>query len=319
MKIIYVTCCENGLYGLNYLVSKGYNISEVITITQEVAEKNKVSGYVDVTEFCTKLNMNLTKIDNYNIKPEDIKTDKPDLIIVNGWNRLIKSEVISMFTNGGLGIHAGHPPIGLGRAPLPWNIIKGFRDIEVYVFRLTERADDGDIVAKQAVEITPYDDIQTLYEKVMYQGACLFEQAILKFKSNTNNFLKQNINYAIYYEKRSADDGLINFSDSVESIHNFIRAQSRPYPGAYAYIGEKRWNIWKAIPFDNHAFRGVNRIPGEIILALPSGIIVQTGSSPLWIISADCNGSKVIPSDLSFMEKFVGKVFNERVGRLYSN
>ena len=306
LKIVYVTCAENGLYGLKYLLSKGFNIIQVITISPTVAQKNLVSGFVDIRETCNFFNVKVTVLEDYNLCPHHINDNDLDLIIVNGWNRIIKDEVIQKFKYGGIGIHAGHPPIGLGRAPLPWNIIKGFRDIEVYIFRLTKDPDSGDIIVQQTIEITSQDNVRLLYEKVMFTGALLFEKAIEQIPEN--NIINQSKSYALYYPKRTMEDGLIHFSESVENIYNFIRAQTHPYPGAFAWLEGTKWIIWHAISYDRFAFRNIPRIPGKIIAALPSGIVVQTGSSPLWILEASCNEELVVPSGQ--IEQCIGKVFN---------
>ena len=101
-----------------------------------------------------------------------------DLIIVNGWSRLIKNDIINSSSFGMIGLHAGHPPIGHGRAPIPWNIILNFKDIEVYTFKAKNKADDGDIIFKQTVEITPHENARILYEKIMYAGSKLIEKSI---------------------------------------------------------------------------------------------------------------------------------------------
>lgn len=304
-RIVYVTCAENGLYGLKYLIAKNYKIVQVITISQQVAEYDQVSGFINVKKTCDNLGIEITILNNYQITPEDVTVDA-DLLIVNGWNRIIQDSVLHKIKYGGIGIHAGHPPIGLGRAPLPWNIIKGFKDIEVYVFRLTDDPDHGDIIEQHTVEITPQDNVRLLYEKVMLTGAILFEKVLNQFPAF--NMTKQSTLYAEYYVKRTAQDGLVNFTDSVENIFNFIRAQTTPYPGAFAWLDGAEWKIWNAVPYDRFAFRDIPRIPGRIIAALPSGIVVQTGSSPLWIIKASCGEESMIPS--TNIEQYVGKIFN---------
>jgi methionyl-tRNA formyltransferase len=57
-------------------------------------------------------------------------------------------------------------------------------------------------------------------------------------KSNTRSPQKEN--KISYCSIRKPEDGLINWSWKNTDIHNFIRAQSDPYPGAFTYInGEK--------------------------------------------------------------------------------
>lgn len=311
-KIVYVTCCDNGLFGLRYLHRKGFGIEQVISISPDLGEKYGVSGYVDPSHWCQSVGIPVTMLDDYTVRSRDVKDSAKEILIVNGWNRLITLDVIHEFKIGALGVHAGHPPIGLGRAPLPWNIIKGFSDIEVYVFNLTENADDGNVLAIRTVQITPHDDVKTLYEKVMFRSAELFEQAVYDLINGKKSF-EQAKKYEVAYPKRSPADGLIDFRRPLEDLVNFIRAQTHPYPGAFCFLKGKKWSIWRAQLFDAFAFRDEPRIPGQIVLALPTGIVVQTGSAPLWITHATQDGDLAVPGLLEDMERYVGEVFELRV------
>lgn len=308
-KILYVSCAENGLYGLRHLVSHGFHISAVVTIQPEIGQRFSVSGYCDFQPYCSKEGLQVISLSNYKLTPEDLSQVNFDLIVVNGWNRLIESDVIGLAPMGGLGVHAGHPPIGLGRAPLVWNILLGRTDIEVYVFRLTPNADDGKILAIRTVEITPYDNVKHLYEKVMLATAHLFPDAIYALCKG-NEGAEQDIENAVYYEKRTPDDGLIDFRKSEIEIYNFVRSQVPPYPGAFAWLSGAKWTILDARPFDRYAFRDIVRRPGTILCSLPSGIIVQTGGAPIWITDArvgDAPGTSVLEG---LRDELIGMRFN---------
>lgn len=311
MKILYVTAGANGLYGLRYLLQAGIAVAAVLTISDDVQKSARVSGFADVTDYCLSQKIPVITLGTYTVTPQCLKEQDYDLLVVNGWNRLISQDVLALFPRGGLGIHAGHPPIGLGRAPLPWNIIKGFRDIEVYVFRLTPRADDGDVCVVRTIEITAQDNAQTLYEKIMFWGARLFAETIQAMSAGTLSPNKQKAEFAEHYPKRTPDDGIIDFSRSVDEVFNFIRAQSAPYPGAFSFLEGRRCHVWKAIPFDGFAFRERIREPGLVVAALPSGLVVQTGSACIWLQSVALeNGEQIVPGPLEHLEALVGKRFS---------
>lgn len=311
-KLLYVSCGENGLYGLKHLVRCGVRPECVVSLPPTLGLKYGVSGYADFSEFSGAANLHLRQLSNYDLTPDDVSDIEFDLVIVNGWNRLIHPDVFSRAKLGGLGVHAGHPPIGLGRAPLVWNILKGYSDIEVYVFRLTSNADDGDIMARQVVEITQQDNVALLYEKVMHVGACLFVDAI-RLLSQGETGAAQDRYYIEYYPKRAPEHGLIDWSRDDLSIFNFIRAQSTPYPGAFSFLAGERWTILKAQPFDRFAFRATIREPGRIVAVLPSGPVVITGGAPVWILQAVI-GDQSRPTDLwADMTDLCGKRFtNDR-------
>lgn len=313
-KILYITCCENGFYCLKQLRKKGYQFSAVITISPSTAKKFNVSGYVEVTQWCEENNIKVIVLDDYDLTLNNINQTQYDVLMVNGWNRLIRKELIQTAKYGAIGIHAGHPPIGHGRSPLVWNIIKGMTDIEAYCFSLTPKADDGDILSIRTIEITAYDNARTLYEKVMYSSSFLFEEALFK-KVRSIPGTKQCLEFSIFYPKRSPEDGKIEFKSSAQEIINFVRAQSDPYPGTFCYLEGKKIIVNEVILFDCYAFRDVQRIPGKIIAALPSGIVVQTGSSAVWIknfyvVDENNNMHKSSDMDLENLEEFVGKILN---------
>lgn len=307
-RVLYITCAENGLYGLRRLMQHGLSIAAVVTISPDVAQKHNVSGYADVRPYCKSQNVPVICLATYTMTAADIRAVSFDLVIVNGWNRLLPDEIIASAPLGALGIHAGHPPIGHGRAPLVWNIILGWPDIEVYVFRLTPKADDGDILALQPVEITPQDDVRALYEKVMMIGADLFLRAIVALQRGERGRI-QYLAAAKPYGKRTPEDGLIDFSRSESEVYNFIRAQAPPYPGAFAHLDGAMWTILQAQPFDKFSFRDRSREPGLILAALPSGLVVQTGGSPIWLRAASIDGNPAPFSDTEKFERLVGRKF----------
>lgn len=291
LKIVFVTCAENGFYCLRRLHARGFPIAAVVTIPPALAEKYAIAGYVDVRAWCASNGIRTIVLETYDVGPHDLLGGAVDLIVVNGWNRLLKADVLTLPRLGAIGLHAGHPPIGQGRAPLVWNILYGHPDIEVYAFGLTDGADDGPILDLRTVEITKFDDARTLYEKVMWAGTAAIESAI-EARVVDRVGIPQNNAEAKHYAKRTPADGEIDFSAGVEAIYDFIRAQSAPYPGAFTYLNGIKWRIDRAIPFDRFAFRKMTRLPGAIVEMLPSGPVVMTGTSALWITEAEIGGRR---------------------------
>jgi len=307
--LLYITCAESGLYGLRHLLRRGREIAAVVTIPPAVAAAHEVSGYADIGPLAEELGIGCISLKSYAISREDIAATPFDILVVNGWNRIIPAEIIALARLGAIGLHAGHPPIGLGRAPLVWNILMGRTDIEVYAFRMASSVDDGDILARRPVEITPQDDVSLLYEKVFFAGARLIDEAVEKVVKGERG-QPQDMASAVRYGKRTAADGLIDFSQSEAQIHNFVRAQSSPYPGAFSTLEGVRWVIDRAFPFDRFAFRDLPREPGKIVAALPKGIVVLTGGSPIWVLAARASDGRLIPAPLGQTEALVGQRFD---------
>jgi methionyl-tRNA formyltransferase len=68
--------------------------------------------------------------------------------------------------------------------------------------------------------------------------------------------------------RRRPADGRINWQPPAKAVYDFIRALTRPYPGAFSRLEGKRWRIWSAaLPVLEGERRGlrVEANAGEVI------------------------------------------------------
>ena len=66
------------------------------------------------------------------------------------------------------------------------------------------------------------------------------------FNNFKPKFIKQDKSKIKIYPQRSPEDGLIDWNWDSLRIKNFIRAQSKPYPGAFTIINNKKVVIYDA-------------------------------------------------------------------------
>lgn len=255
-KICMVGCFQSGLDIAGYLHGKGIKLSHVVTLTPAQARKRNISGYADFTEFCRTQKIKLYHVDRYDMKSkkdEDFfAREKFDALIIGGWTRLIPAPILKQLKAGGLGVHGSPDPLpaGRGRSPMNWALIEGRKRFIMHLFKMTPGVDDGDIVATRQFDINAFDTIRTLYFKYTIVVKRLLEEYLPKFISGDYKAAPQKGDPKSY-PKRSPEDGLIDWeSQDVEELHNFIRAQTKPYPGAFTfYEGKKVW-LWDAKIFD---------------------------------------------------------------------
>ena len=124
--------------------------------------------------------------------------------------------------------------------------------IIIWKVEIVFEADAGDIIAQKAFPILLNDDCDTVYKKSARAGAELISEFLPKISAGcaprTHNPSKS---YPAY-PKRTPDDGEIDFQRSAIDVYNFIRALTKPYPGAFTYLPDgAKIVIWKAeIVFD---------------------------------------------------------------------
>ena len=252
MKIVYIGSVEIGYTILESVYDSGFSVNTVFTL--EFEKKDQTSGFVDFGPLALKNNSKLIRVSNLNT-PEYIKMISeinPDLIIVCGWQRLVCKEILEIPRLGTIGFHSSLLPKYRGRAPVNWAIIAGEKESGITMFYLTEEADAGDIIAQRAFPILLNDDCDTVYKKSARAGAELISEFLPKISAGcaprTHNPSKS---YPAY-PKRTPDDGEIDFQRSAFEVYNFIRALTKPYPGAFTYLPDgAKIVIWKAeIVFD---------------------------------------------------------------------
>jgi methionyl-tRNA formyltransferase len=188
--------------------------------------------------YCIKKNMNEISLKRF------ISRYRPDFCLVVGWYQIIPKEMLDKMSFAGL--HASLLPKYRGGAPLVWAIINGEKKTGISFFLFDNKIDNGPIIGQKKVMIKNEDTINTLYKKVEKIGIELLKECLPKVAEGKAKYVPQDEKKATIYPQRRPEDGLINWGWSTKKIKNFIRAQTKPYPGAFTILNDKKITIWDA-------------------------------------------------------------------------
>ena len=255
-KIVLAGCLEAGWELFQSLLKNGIVFDHIVTVHPSDMEKHVISGYKDFSDIAEEYNIPIYHVKSYSLKDRaDIdffKEHKFDLLIQGGWQRLFPEAVLDTLSIGAVGVHGSSDflPKGRGRSPMNWSIIEDKKRFILHLFLIKPGVDDGDVFDYEIFDINEFDTIKTLY----YKNTILTKRMILR---NIPKLLSGDIKTTpqegipSYYPKRTPDDGLIDWEEmDVRFIYNFIRAQTRPYPGAFGLIDGKKYKIWGSKVFD---------------------------------------------------------------------
>ena len=171
---------------------------------------------------------------------------KPDLLCALGWYYMVPRQVRDMAPLGCVGIHASLLPKYRGGAPLVWAMIRGEKETGVSLFFLEEGVDTGDLLGQMRIPIARDDTIATVYERATEAAVELLRTVLPRVADGTAARTAQDESHATHVPQRSPEDGLIDWSQDAETIRDFIRAQTKPYPGAFTIIEGRKIRIWDA-------------------------------------------------------------------------
>lgn len=217
-----------------------------------------------------------------------IKEDRPDMCIVVGWYWMIKEDLLKEVPEGFLGIHASLLPAYRGGSPLVWAIINGDKESGVSLFYLNEEMDSGDIVAQKKFIIEDNDTIAEVMNKAESLMVEILEENYHLLLEGKAPRIPQNHKDATYCSIRTPEDGRINWNRSNVEIHNAIRAQTYPYPGAFCYTeGAKKLYIWKSRLFPQKYYG----TPGLVVQVSKDYVVVTCGEGAICIYEVQLESS----------------------------
>ena len=288
-KIVFVGNHEYGYNILDHLLSNGIKISHIVSLNEEQVETSNLSGHHSFLAISKKYSIPIYFPKTFSLK-DKLDTDffidnKFDLMIVAGWQRLIPSEVLNTLNIFGLGLHGSSDflPKGRGRSPVNWSIIEGKKQFILHLFILKPDADDGDILDFFKFDINDWDNCRTLYYKISVVANKLLLKNIPKiFEKNFEQITQKGD--PTYYPKRTPKDGLINWNCTSKEIYNFVRAITKPYPGAFTYNKKNKIFIWTAQPFDSKIIYPDAKY-GEVVEKFTSGDFLVQCSSDLLLVT----------------------------------
>lgn len=294
-KVTFIGSKHLGIKALEKMYSLAPDkLHSIITIDDSNDVRCKLDKFI---EFSKRTDTNVYIL----TKPSELESvlveDLPDICIVVGWYWIIAKKFLKFVPNGFIGIHASLLPKYRGSAPLVWSIVNGDKESGVSLFYFDEKMDAGDIVAQKQFNIENDDTIAEVMEKAI---SIIFEllnenyPLILEGKSPKN---PQNHDDATYCSQRKPEDGRIDWNSSNIKIHNSIRAQTHPYPGAYCYTkNNEKLYIWKSKLFTKQYYG----IPGFVAQVCGNSVIVACGKGAVCLYevqpesSTQKNANKVL-------------------------
>ena len=259
MKTILIGAVTTTRRVLETMIEVDFPISYVFSLDDAVSEN--VSDYDPIFKTAEKYNVPYKKFkkinDEENVKI--IKEIEPDYIFVIGLSQLVKDEIINAAKKGVIGFHPAPLPKYRGRATNVWQQLLGVKESAVSVFFIDDGIDSGDILAQEPYYIGDDDYCQDVLDKIDEAAIVAMRKVLIGLRDNTLVPVKQNDEEASYTLKRSPEDGLIDWNQSIKDIHLFIRAISKPYPGAFAmYDGKSKIVIYRAEILENKKYIGFN-------------------------------------------------------------
>lgn len=220
-----------GVRCLSVLLAHGVDVALVVTHKDNPTE---TIWFDSVAELAALHGIPTIMPDNPNTPDviERIRAVQPDFFFSFYYREMLKPDLLAVPLHGAFNMHGSLLPKYRGRVPVNWAIIHGEKETGATLHYMTEKPDNGDIVAQQAVPILPDDTAVQVFQKVTVAAEMALDSSLPALLAGKIPSVKQDLSKGSYFGGRRPEDGVIDWSRSAQVIHNLVRAVAPPYPGA---------------------------------------------------------------------------------------
>lgn len=279
MNIVFMGTPEFAVPSLKRLIEE-YNVTAVLTQPDKPKGRGKKMAYSPVKEEGLKHQIPVyqpVKLKEDRELIEKIKDLKPDFIIVVAFGQILTKEVLDIPKYGCINLHASLLPMYRGAAPLNWAIINGEKVSGNTTMLMDVGLDTGDMLLKDAVDISDDMTCGELHDILKVRGADLLVKSIEGIVNGDITPEKQSDEtfYAKMLDKELAE---ICWDKTSTEIHNLVRGLN-PWPIAYTSYKGERMKIYKTKSLSECS----TKQPGTIIDVSKKGIKVACKEGTLLI------------------------------------
>lgn len=280
---------DRGLEVASGFLHEGFPDIAIVSMIDAKAD-NKIS------KFCQAHKLHHIRTKNPNTDPLLTKL-KPDLAVIAGFSQRLSEALLSLPRLTTLNLHAGKLPQYRGGSPLNWQLINDEKLAWCSVIEASDRFDEGPILMERSIELNDQKTIADLHEEANSVFRDITLKVAKEIAQGNIRKIEQIHQDAVYWHQRNDSDGRINWETmTARQVFNFVRALTKPYPGAFSYYDGELVRIWE-VQIVKKEFKGS---PGRIVNIQGEGPLVICSDKAVKIVSYSSKSENTLKSGKRF-------------------
>ncbi len=293
MRILFMGTPDFAVSALKAIAAAGHTITSVITQPDKPKGRGHKLAHPPVYEYAESAGFHIhqppTLKDNAILSI--LESEKPELIVVVAYGRILPEYVLNFPKYGCVNVHASLLPKYRGAAPIQRCIIDGEEVTGVTTMYMAKGLDTGDMIEKITVDISDNDNFDTLHDKLADAGARVIISTIDAISGGTALREVQDDSLSTYAEMITKETARIDWSKNAKDIYNLIRGLS-PVPKAFSLLADTQVKITLSRCADS----SVAADCGSIVEVGGDYIRVKCGdNTALDILDIQPSGKRVMP------------------------
>ncbi len=265
----------------------GFEVSFIWTCKDESYYDFKIDNFEDLAN---KLDANFF----YSSRISEFESfAEADVVVSINFINIIPESFIDKFKFGVINAHAGDLPRYRGNACPNWAILNDESEVVLSFHKMDKGLDSGDVIRKETFKLGEDTYIGEVYDwlyQVIPNG--FVESVRLLLRGNTGEKQKGK---PLRTFPRKPEDSRIIFHNDLDRVYRLIRASSKPFSGAYAFLNntDTKVTIFRAEPCSlDYDFLAIN---GQLMEKnnIDKSFVVAVNHQALRITDYSINGKSL--------------------------
>jgi methionyl-tRNA formyltransferase len=300
MVVVFFGTPQFAVPTLRRLLESSHSVAGVVTQPDRPRGRGQKVSYAPVKAVALEHGVPVFQPDR--LKPpevaETLRSWNADVAVVAAYGRIIPEHLLSIPRLGMVNVHASLLPKYRGAAPVHRAVMNGDTETGVTIMRVVKELDAGSMFAKVTRPIGQDETSDVVEGALAEMGAQLLLTVVDQLAAGTAHEESQDDSRATYAPRLTKEEGLIDWTQSAEQIHNHIRGLY-PWPHAYTYLHGARLILLRSTfvrrdRTSSHRIPDDIRIPGAILEVTSQTIHVATGDGELAITEIQPEGRRAM-------------------------
>lgn len=281
MNIVYMGTPEIAKTCLSRIYQDGHEISAVYTKIDTPKNRGMKLTASPVKEFALEKGLKVIQPVSFREESviEELRALQPDLICVVAYGKLLPKAVLDIPKYGCINIHASLLPKLRGAGPIQWSILNGDKETGVTAMYLSEKMDEGDMIAKKSLPIADTDTTETLTEKLAVLGAELLSETVSMIEQGTATRTPQTEAEATYAPMLEKSMAPIDWTKSPREISCQVRGMI-PWPVATMELNGKPAKVFSVKILEQRT----DKAPGQPVAVTKQGLEMASGGGSVILV-----------------------------------
>ena len=307
IKVVFMGTPEFSVPVLEGLIENYQVVGVVSQPDRKVGRKQEIK-FSPVKEVAIKYDIPVFQPEKIRSNYADILALEPDIIVTCAYGQIIPKAILDYPKYGCINVHASLLPKLRCGAPIHHAIMDGYHKTGITIMYMDEAMDSGDIISQRETEITDYDTMESLHDRLSVMGKELLLDTLPSIIDGTAKRVVQKNDEVTYAYNIKREEEYLDFSKTSLELFNQIRGLS-PFPGCSCVIDDKEFKVYMARIEKIDTSKNTS---GQILHIYKDGIGIATGDYELVLLDIKPFGKKRMLAS-SFVngikkDEYIGKV-----------